>query len=587
MSESATITSVHFRNFKTYKNFSVALRHVNILVGPNNSGKSTIVGAMRVLAGGIQKARVRNPERIVRADGPRYGYPISRESIPISMENVQTDYSDAESIVTFRLSNGNNLALHFLPDECIMFPEVQRSRITTIAGFKQAFPISVYVVPVLGPVEHEEELLQEETIRRGLATHRASRHFRNYWYRFPEQFIEFKSNVGTTWPGMDVEPPRLEDPLDTKLTMFCLEDRVPRELYWAGSGFQIWCQLLTHLVRGVGATLFVVDEPEIYLHPDLQRQLLAMLRELGPDVLIATHSSELVGDADPSDILLIDKKRQAARRVAKTEAVREALAVLGSVQNSALTQLARTRRALFVEGSEFAILSQFAWRMGLVQLAAGRGIAIISLGGFPPADRVHSTCRGMREALGDPLAFGAVFDRDFRCDEEVEAITQQLRGDLSFTHILSRKETENYLLSPGVIERAIDRALAEQAQRSRKPKKPSVDVTGALEHITTSRKGYLQSQYVARGLRFFFGDHRDPATLAEGLIARFDGAWTSLETRLHIVGGKETLAALNQHLQAERGVSLSLRGIISAFQSEEIPRDLKQTIREIEKLRTH
>ena len=74
--------------------------------------------------------------------------------------------------------------------------------------------------------------------------------------------------------------------------MFCLEDRMTRELYWAGFGFQIWCQLLTHLCRAQDSSLVVIDEPEVYLHPDVQRQLIGILRELGPDVLLATHSTE-------------------------------------------------------------------------------------------------------------------------------------------------------------------------------------------------------------------------------------------------------------------------------------------------------
>src|SRR5579859_4031623 len=69
------------------------------------------------------------------------------------------------------------------------------------------------------------------------------------------------------------------------LAMFCDERRIERELFWAGFGFQVWCQLLTHILRAETATVLVIDEPEIYLHPDLQHQLLSLLRDLGPDVL--------------------------------------------------------------------------------------------------------------------------------------------------------------------------------------------------------------------------------------------------------------------------------------------------------------
>jgi len=36
---------------------------------------------------------------------------------------------------------------------------------------------------------------------------------------------------------------------------------------WVGFGYQIWCQLLTHLSRAAEDSLVVVDEPEVYLHP--------------------------------------------------------------------------------------------------------------------------------------------------------------------------------------------------------------------------------------------------------------------------------------------------------------------------------
>lgn len=44
-----TFTSVAFHNYKAFQQFSISLDDINILVGPNNSGKSTVIGAFRIL----------------------------------------------------------------------------------------------------------------------------------------------------------------------------------------------------------------------------------------------------------------------------------------------------------------------------------------------------------------------------------------------------------------------------------------------------------------------------------------------------------------------------------------------------------
>ncbi len=62
-------TSGSFRNYKALRRYSVALSGFNVLVGPNNSGKSTILGAFRILAEGIRRVSSRNPEHIDLPDG--------------------------------------------------------------------------------------------------------------------------------------------------------------------------------------------------------------------------------------------------------------------------------------------------------------------------------------------------------------------------------------------------------------------------------------------------------------------------------------------------------------------------------------
>lgn len=44
------ITKLHLRNFKAFDRLSIDIRPITILVGPNNSGKSAIIAALRILA---------------------------------------------------------------------------------------------------------------------------------------------------------------------------------------------------------------------------------------------------------------------------------------------------------------------------------------------------------------------------------------------------------------------------------------------------------------------------------------------------------------------------------------------------------
>jgi hypothetical protein len=108
---------------------------------------------------------------LITPDGLRFGYQISRDTLPISIENVHTDYADTDTSVTFKLSSGNRLKLHFPEQEdrgCILVPETEGRSILSTTAFRSAFPITIAMVPVLGPVEHDEVLLAEETVRRDL-----------------------------------------------------------------------------------------------------------------------------------------------------------------------------------------------------------------------------------------------------------------------------------------------------------------------------------------------------------------------------------------------------------------------------------
>lgn len=588
MATDVTITSVEFRNFKALKYYSLKLNNMNILVGPNNSGKSTIISAFRVLEVGIRHANNKKPTLVPSPTGERFGYSLSPEIIPMALENVHTDYEDVDTTVTFRLSNNNKLILFFpIGGGCYLLTETTGKQVTSPNLFKTNFPIKICIVPVLGPIEQNETILSKDTVRSGLTTHRASRHFRNFWWYYPDGFDEFANMVSRTWPGMELEPPKRADAMSNELVMFCYENRMPRELYWSGFGFQIWCQLLTHIYRCNDATLLIIDEPEVYLHPDVQRQLLGILRYSGPDIILATHSTEILSEADASDILLINKQKRSAERLRDLEGVQKALDTIGSIQNITLTHLARSGRILFVEGmNDFKLLRRFSRILGLVELSSGNDITVIESGGFSYWENIKSFAWGFKTSFNSDIHVGAIFDRDYWCNEQLNEIQAELRTYLDLAHIHHRKEIENYLLVPKVLERVLNKSLRDRAKRTGTEIIEQENIFQILDRISLNLKSSSQAQYISKRLKYFGTSKIDSSTITETAIQEFESKWSNLETRMEIIPGKEALKNLRTEIQNIYSVNLTDTKIIDEFKINEIPEDLKELIYQLEKFRT-
>jgi energy-coupling factor transporter ATP-binding protein EcfA2 len=198
--------NVSFHHFKAFQTFSLDLRHFNVLIGPNNAGKSTVLAAFRILAAAMRRAASRKPEIVRGPTGRTHGYPVDLASISVAEENIFHNYDDHEpATVTFRVSNGNTLLLYF-PEAgtCYLIADAQGRRIDSPSFFRKQFNCPIGFVPILGPVEHIEHLFEKEAARLALFNYRAARNFRNIWYHYPERFDEFREMLGQTWPGMDV-----------------------------------------------------------------------------------------------------------------------------------------------------------------------------------------------------------------------------------------------------------------------------------------------------------------------------------------------------------------------------------------------
>ncbi len=585
MTQFHQFTRVEFRHFKVFETFSISLRSFNILVGPNNAGKSTVLAAFRILAAALRKATSRRPEVVRGPEGRVNGYLIDLKEISVADENIFHNYDDTEpATIKFTLSNSKELLLYF-PEQgtCYLIPNTHGRPVTSPTIFRSQFNCPIKFVPILGPVEHNEPLFNREAARLALFNYTASRNFRNIWHHFPEKFEEFRSMLSQTWPGMDIQPPVITmgdgKPL---LHMFCPEERIPREIFWAGFGFQVWCQMLTHLVQSSDAALFLIDEPDIYLHSDLQRQLLGILRNLGPDILIATHSTEIITEAESDDILILNRRRRTGRRIRSPSELGEVFSALGSNINPILTQLAKTRRAVFVEGDDFQILGRLARKLSLANVANRRDFALVPVKGFNP-ERIRSLKGGMELTLGGAVLAAAIMDRDYRSDGEKNAIIKQCETFCSYVRIHCCKEVENFLLVPAAMDRAAARRVADHARRSGSGKSYDGNAAKFLDEFANEKKSFVSARCVAERIRFERVNalSANPTTVTEHALNDLEEHWRDSSLRRQIIPGKEALSRFNQFLQTTYGVSVTPTSIVDAMRVDEIPDEVRELLTEL------
>lgn len=582
MADRLQYEGVVFKRFKAFDSFALHLRHFNIMVGPNNAGKSTVLAAFRILAAGLRRANRRNPEHILGPEGRTFGHAIDLASLSVGEENIFFNYDDTEpASVTFTLTDGKKLLLYFPePESCLLIPDDPKRTISRASAFRSSFNCPIGFVPILGPVEHHERLYNKDAAQRALFNYRAARNFRNIWYHYSEQFELFRALLQQTWPGMDIQPPEVDMSHEkTVLHMFCPEARIPREIFWSGFGFQVWCQMLTHIVQSSDASIFLIDEPDIYLHSDLQRQLLSLLKNLGPDILIATHSTEIVSEAEPNDIVLIDKNRTDAKRIKDPRQLNEVFASLGSNLNPVLTQLAKTRRAIFVEGDDFQVLARFARKAGYHKLGNRATFAVVPIGGFSP-ERVRNLKNGIEMALDDAISAAVVLDSDFRSDAECKAIRDQCDAfcDLSVVH--NCKEVESFLLVPAAIERAARRRVDARTSRTGTPAQYPCGILDVLEDFAQQQKSHVQSQYLAFRRRFAktTTPSEDEATTDRAALEEFEADWACPARRLQLIPAKQALSAINKLLQKKYNVSVTSAAIVDAMHVADIPTGMRELL---------
>ncbi len=582
---SAFVNGIRLRNFKRFDSFYLSARSNNILVGPNNSGKSSILDALRICHACLRYTRSRSPIPIdVPGSGTVLGYHLPDSSLPIPIANVTTNYNEQDAIIEVRCSNANTLMVRLHPDRPITFyAQSDRNSLKTSKSFREAIPLDLIVVPPLGPVEEIESIITEETIRRNESSRLANRYFRNIWLqKSRDEWTEFHDLVTSSWPGIDVLPPEWVGGPNAFIQMFYREGKGQRELYWSGYGFQVWLQMITHVMRGTKASILVLDEPDIYLHPDLQRKLLRMVRQRFGQSFVATHSVEIINEGEPGEVVTVHPDFKAGKRVLTDEDYQALFNYIGSFENIDFSRLGRARRIVFFEGKDKKLLRRYAQKLGATNFANDLDTLVLQSGGFGQWRRVKDVAWTFTEVLKLKIDIFALFDRDYRSKEEVDQFLAQMLENKIKCFVLQRKEIENYALTKENLIRVI---VDRQKERLLEEKWLSLkQITRMVDAVSNNLKNETLAQTVGEKIKYLntTGDKTDPATTTKMVTVDLESAWKDINQRFKLIPGKEFIANLSTQLQQQKGFSVTIAMLIDGIYKEEIGDDLVKIISELE-----
>jgi hypothetical protein len=575
------LKQLHLVNFRAFKDFRVFFGDGAYLVGPNNAGKSTLLTALRTADVLLRYAYRRKPDLAARdGDISVRGYPVSLREFPALHDSLRFEFGSDETRLELEWKSGAKLSVVW-PAEGNDDDESEAFfYLTQPSGYpvhnptqaKTSFP-PMGVIPILGPTEHDEKLLAEDYVRQNIAGRLSSRHFRNQLRLLQnDQVLEAFLEWAQPWLGdlaFDTLGQHMSDEgLIVEAFFFEGGSRVPKEIVWAGDGVQVWLQLLYHVHRVRDRNTIILDEPEVYLHPDLQRRLVHLLESTGRQVVLATHSTEMVAESDGRLTTLIDRTRARASRT-RSEADYEMLSTtLGTAFNLRLAKALRSRVAVFVEGHDMAILRRFAQALRLTSLEREAGVTVIPLRGYSNWGKVEPFKWLCDELLPEAIETFVILDRDYRPDVVRRAVIDRFDGAGIHGHVWERKELESYLLSAQVIARLAGASPAT--------------ITKWLNKITKSMEGDVFGRLLDEKLKREVTGKNHAVSVTTAFKPEFDAAWTNARYRLEICPPKQIISSLNDKLQVKGFKPVSLAALARAHRRSEIPAEVTTLLNLIE-----
>jgi len=304
------LLSIELEKFKKINKAEIIISDINVLIGSNNAGKSSVLQGIHFsVVAAVAARRLKKktftqdnllycPTRNFKAlrNGAEYQNQSSFSYLRVRAEFDNETDDDLYTIRVYRARNEGNVGCERNGDIRI------GSKITDDIP-----PFSIYV-PGLAGIPQTEEYRSESVVRKGVASGDANLYLRNVIYLILKKGIlpELRKLMLLIFPdfGIDVQ----FDPIYDSYIDVLIKHKSSgnwKHLELVGTGVLQALQIFSYVTL-FKPPLLLLDEPDSHLHPDnqvlLTDALLTITQETNTKIIISTHSRHIVdslyGDAN-------------------------------------------------------------------------------------------------------------------------------------------------------------------------------------------------------------------------------------------------------------------------------------------------
>lgn len=303
--EGRMLRAVRIERFKSIEDVTLPLGRMTVLIGPNNSGKSSLLQAIQFGVSIVQSTFL---------DGASWG---RRDYVSSTLSTQQLVYSplrDVHALArdgTLRQSAETAIGIRFDTDEASTDIQVSRGKNRNIAvrisgktlgeSLREVETPYSAISPGLAGIPSYEEYKSPGMVRRAAARGDANNVLRNVLWMLKQDdsaWQRFCEHLGTVFQDTAVDV-HFDPDADETITATILRDGLHLPIDSSGTGVLQTIQVLAY-VGLYRPRLLILDEPDSHLHPDNQRKLARYLSRVAEaddfQVLLATHSRHLLDE---------------------------------------------------------------------------------------------------------------------------------------------------------------------------------------------------------------------------------------------------------------------------------------------------